>query len=154
MTEQAATPTTPDAAQGRLAELSSNPDWGAKVVGQDPAAFAEFQTLTKTVAGGTAAVAEATSKANDAKMTADFLAGPLPAGFPDLGTPVGAELAQILKGEKTISPELHRAVKNKLDSMIASADWRARFDAKDETALRDWHLATVLLTAPVAEKAA
>jgi hypothetical protein len=147
-------PTTPEAATARLGELSSSSEWSSKVVGNDPTAFSEFAALTKTIAGGTAAVAEATSKANDAKMTADFLAGPLPAGFPDLGTPVGAELAQILKGEKTISPELHQAVKHKLDGMIASADWRARFDGKDETALREFQLATVLLTADVAGRTA
>jgi hypothetical protein len=81
------------------------------------------------------------------------LAGPLPAGFPELSTPAGAELAQILKGEKTITPDLHRAVQAKLDSMIADAGWRSRFDAKDQTALREFQLATTLLTADVSEKA-
>lgn len=146
----AAAPATPEAATARLTELSSNPDWTSKVIGQDPTTFAEFQALTKTAAAGTAALAEATSAANNAKMVNDFLAGPLPSGFPDLATSAGADLAQILKGEKTISPELHRAVQDKLDLMIADAGWRDRFDAKDQTALREFQLATVLLTAEVA----
>lgn len=151
MTEAAAQqPTTPEAATARLSELSSDPDWSSKVVGQDPTAFAEFQALHRTAAGGTAALAEATSAANDAKMVNDFLAGPLPSGFPELSTPAGADLAQILKNEKTISPELHRAVQEKLNSMIADAGWRDRFDAKDQVALREFQLATVLLTAEVA----
>jgi hypothetical protein len=147
-------PTTPEAATARLTELSSSPEWSSKVIANDASAFGEFAALTKTIAGGTAAVAEATSAANNAKLVSDFLAGPLPAGFPDLSTPVGAELAQILKGEKQITPDLHRAVKSKLDSMIADSDWRARFDAKDQRALREFQLATTLLTADVSEKAA
>ena len=143
-------PQTPEAATARLTELSSNSDWSSKVLAQDPASFAEFQALTKTVAQGTMALAEATSAANNAKMVNEFLAGPLPTGFPDLSTPAGAELAQILKGEKQITPDLHRAVQDKLDSMIADEGWRTRFDAKDQLALREWHLATVLLTAEVA----
>jgi hypothetical protein len=111
--------------------------------------------LTTTIAsGGIAAVAEANAASNNAKLVADFLAGPLPAGFPELSTPEGAELAQILKGEKQITPELHRAVKAKLDSMIADEGWRARFDAKDQRALYEFQLSTVLLTSEVSEKAA
>jgi len=153
MTE-AAMPTTPEAAHGRLAELSSNPEWSSKVTGSDPTAFAEFAALTKTIAGGTEAVASANAAANNAKMVADFLAGPLPAGFPGLSTPAGAELAQILKGEKQITPELHSAVKAKLDSMIADREWGKRFEAKDQTATREFQLATTLLTAQVVGKAA
>jgi hypothetical protein len=100
-------------------------------------------------AATTEGLAEATSTANNAKMVDEFLAGPLPNGFPDLSTPAGAELAQILKGEKTITPELHQALKTKLDSMIASVDWRARFNAKDQTAAREFQIATTLLTAEV-----
>jgi len=103
---------------------------------QRSTAFAEFAALTKTIAGGTEAVASANAAANNAKMVADFLAGPLPAGFPGLSTPAGAELAQILKGEKQITPELHSAVKAKLDSMIADREWGKRFEAKDQTATR------------------
>ncbi len=154
MTEAAAQqPTTPEAATARLSELASSPDFRSKIDAQDPTAFGEFRTLTKTIAGGTAAVAEATSAANNAQMVAAFLSAP-PSGFPDLSTPAGAELAQILKGEKTITPDLHSAVRKKLSEMENDAAWRARFDAKDQVALRDWHLATVLLTADVAEKAA
>lgn len=150
MTEATVQPTTPEAATARLTELSSNPEWSSKVIASDPASFAEFQALTTTMAAATTAgLAEATTAANNAKMTADFLAGPLPSGWPDLSTPAGAELALILKGEKTITPELHQAVKAKLDSMLASADWRARFDAKDQVALREFQLSTVLLTAEV-----
>lgn len=148
-------PTTAAAAQGRLTELSGNQEWGAKVLAKDPTALSEFRTLTTTIAsGGIAAVAEANAAANSAKLVADFLAGPLPAGFPELSTPEGAELAQILKGDKQITPELHRAVKAKLDSMIADEGWRARFEAKDQKALREFQLATTLLTADVSEKAA
>jgi hypothetical protein len=142
--------TTPEAATARLTELSADKSWSDKVTGgNDPTAFSEFQTLTKTIAGGTAALAEATSAANNAKLVSDFLAGPLPAGFPDLSTPAGAELAEILQGKKHITPELKGAVKAKLDSMIADAGWRTRFDAKDQTALREFQLATTLLTADV-----
>jgi hypothetical protein len=149
MTE-AAQPTTPEAAQGRLTELSSSPEFRSKIDAQDPTAFSEFQALTRTIAGGTTALAEATAAANNAKMTADFLAGPLPAGFPDLSTPAGAELAEILQGKKQISPELRTAVKAKLDSMIADREWGKRFEAKDQRAMREFQLATTLLTAEVA----
>ena len=147
-------PATPEAAQGRLTELSGSPDWHSKIDAQDPAAFAEFRALTTSAAGNTAALAEANAAANNAKLVADFLAGPLPAGFPELSTPAGAELAEILQGKKQITPELHRAVKAKLDSMIADSGWRASFEAKDQRALREFQLATTLLTAEVSEKAA
>jgi hypothetical protein len=148
MTE-AVQPATPEAATARLTELSSNPDWSSKVIGGDPATFAEFQALTTTAAGNTAALAEATAAANNAKLVADFLAGPLPEGFPELSTPAGVDLAEILQGKKQITPDLHRQVKVKLDSMIADSGWRDRFDAKDQTALRQFQLATTLLTADV-----
>ena len=143
-------PSTPETATARLTELSSSPEFRSKIDALDPTAFSTFQSLTKTIAGGTAAVAEATSVANDAKMTADFLAGPLPAGWPDLQSPAGAELAQYLKGEKTISPELRQEVQKKLDEMTADASWRERFFAKDQVALREWQLSTNLLAAKVA----
>jgi hypothetical protein len=156
MTDEVATqPTTPEAAQVRLSELSADRAWADKVLAQDPIAVGEFQNLTTLVAGKTTVETLATdlSAFNGAKMVDQFLAGPLPAGFPDLSTPAGAELAQILKGEKQISPELHSAVKAKLDSMIADAAWRARFDAKDQVALREFQLATTLLTADVTRAA-
>jgi hypothetical protein len=141
-------PSTPADAQARLGELSADSVWADKVLAQDPAAVGEFQSLTKTAAGSVTVdtLAHKLSDFNGAKMVDDFLAGPLPMGFPDLSTPAGADLAQILKGEKTITPDLHRAVQAKLDSMIADAGWRSRFDAKDQTALREFQLATTLLS--------
>lgn len=148
-------PSTPEAAQGRLNELSADPVWAGKVLALEPVATGEFQSLTKIVAGGVTVetLSGALSDFNGTKMVDQFLAGPLPAGFPDLSTPAGADLAEILRG-KSITPELHRAVKAKLDSMIADSGWRARFDAKDQAALREFQLATTLLTADVSEKAA
>jgi hypothetical protein len=148
MTEAAAQqPTTPEAAQARLTELSSSPEFRSKIDAQDPTAFSHFQALSKTIAGGIAEVASATTAANDAKLVSDFLAAP-PAGFPDLQTPAGKDLAEILQG-KSITPELRTAVKAKLDSMIADREWGKRLEAKDQTALREFQIATVLLTAEV-----
>jgi hypothetical protein len=153
---QFAAPSTPAAAQTRLTELSADKTWGAAVLNKDPVAFGQFQKLT-TVAAGNPTVetlAHELSDFNGAKMVDQFLTGTLPSGFPDLSTPAGAELAQILKGEKTITPELHRMVQAKLDSMIADREWGKRFEAKDQTAMREFQLATTLLTAQVVEKAA
>jgi hypothetical protein len=55
---------------------------------------------------------------------------------------------------KPITPELHLAVKAKLDSLIADREWGKRLEAKDQTALKEFYLATTLLSADVAEKAA
>ena len=45
-------------------------------------------------------------------------------------------------------------MQTKLNSMIADSAWRARFDAKDQVAIREFWLATTLLSADVSEKAA
>jgi hypothetical protein len=43
-------PTTAAAAATKLAELRSNPAWGAKVLAQDPSTLSEFHSLAKLVA--------------------------------------------------------------------------------------------------------
>lgn len=152
MTEQVQQPATPEAATARLTELSADKSWADKVLAQDPSAVADFQHLTRLAAGKPTVetLAHNLSDFNGAKMVDEFLSGPLPAGFPDLSTPAGADLAEVLRG-KPITPELHGAVQAKLDSMIADAGWRARFDAKDQVALREFQLATTLLSGTVAE---
>ena len=150
MTE-AVQPSTPETATARLTELSADSAWAAKVTGNDPTAFSEFQALTKTAAGGIAQVASATTAANDAKLVSDFLAAP-PSGWPDKETPAGKDLTEILQG-KPITPELHRAVKAKLDSLIRDQEWGKRLDARDETAVKEFYLATTLVNATVSEKA-
>jgi hypothetical protein len=156
MTDEIQAPATPAAAQTRLSELSKDGAWADKVLAQDPVAVGEFQTLTKIAADNPTVetLSHELSDFNGAKMVEQFLAGPLPSGFPDLKTPAGAELAEILMGAKTITPELHSAVQAKLDSMISDREWGKRFEAKDQTAMREFQLATTLLTAQVVEKAA
>jgi Histidine kinase len=150
MTDAVVQPTTPEAATARLTELS-NTDWAAKVAGNDPTAFSEFQALTKTAAGGIAEVASATAAANDAKLVSDFLAAP-PAGWPDAETPAGKDLAEILQG-KPISQELHDAVTKKLSSLLRDQEWAKRLEARDEAAVKTFYLATTLASAAVSEKA-
>jgi hypothetical protein len=151
-------PTTPEAATARLNELSTADGgaWAGRVLAQDPAAFGEFKALTEIVAGNPTAetLSGALSDFNGKKLVDQFLAGPLPAGYPDLESPAGKDLAQMLRGEKQITPELRVAVQRKLTELTADAGWRARFDAKDQTALRDFQLATGLLASDVSEKTA
>jgi hypothetical protein len=153
-----AQPTTPEAATARLNELSTADGgaWAGKVLAQDPVAFGEFAALTKIVAGNPTAetLSGALSDFNGKKLVDQFLAGPLPAGYPDLESPAGKDLAQMLRGEKQITPDLRDAVQKKLNELAADAGWRARFDAKDQTALRDFQLATGLLASDVSEKTA
>jgi hypothetical protein len=146
-----ATPATPEAATARLSELSSNPEWSSKVDAQDPVAFADFQKLTTIAAGNptTETLAGALSDFNGKKLVDQFLAGPLPAGYPDLESPAGADLAQMLRGEKQITPELRQAVQKKLNELTADAGWRTRFEARDQTALREFQLACGLLASDV-----
>jgi hypothetical protein len=152
MTEASAAPATPETASARLSELSSNPEWSSRVAGgNDPATFAEFQALTKIVAGNptTETLADALSDFNGKTLVDQFLAGPLPAGYPDLESAAGKDLAQMLRGEKTISPELRQAVQKKLNELTADAGWRARFEARDQAATRDFQLACGLLASGV-----
>ena len=148
-----AQPTTPEAATARLSELSADSAWAGKVISQDPVAFSDFQKLTTIVAGNPTAetLSGALSDFNGKKLVDQFLAGPLPAGYPDLQSPAGADLAQMLRGEKQISPELRDAVQKKLNELTADAGWRARFEARDQTALLDFQLACGLLAANVSE---
>jgi hypothetical protein len=160
VTDSAAQPTTPEAAQGRLAELSSNPEWGAKVISKDPGALSEFQNLTKLIAsepappaaGTVEAMSLETSRTNDAKMLTDYLASAGENGFPDLGSVAGKDMVEMLNG-KPVSQEIHNAVKAKLDAMMKDKDWVTRFENREQRALREFQIATVVLTAPVMAKA-
>ena len=158
MTE-AVQPTTPEAATARLTELSSNPEWGSKVIAKDPTTFAEFQSLTKVIAtplpptAGTAeAMALETSRANDARMLNDYLATAGKDGFPDPTSDVGKDLVEMLAG-KPISQQLHDAVQAKLDACFKDKDWVTRFESREQLAMRQFQLATHLLAANVMEKA-
>jgi hypothetical protein len=148
-------PTTPEAAQGRLTELSSNPEWSSKVLANDPATFAEFQGLTKVIAtpvppaAGTAeAMALETSRANDSRMLNDYLATAGKDGFPDPTSAAGKDLVEMLAG-KPISQQLHDAVQAKLDACFKDKDWVARFESREQLAMRQFQLATHLLAANV-----
>jgi hypothetical protein len=159
MTE-VAPPTTPEAAQGRLAELSSNAEWGSKVMAKDPTALAEFQNLTKLIAsdpppaaGTVEAMSLETSRTNDAKMLNDYLATAGENGFPELTSAAGKDMVEMLNG-KPVSQEIHNAVKAKLDSMMKDKDWVTRFENREQRAMTEFQIATVILTAEVAQKAA
>jgi hypothetical protein len=153
--------TTPEAAQGRLTELSGNPEWSSKVTAQDPATFAEFQSLTRLIAkepgppaAGTAeALALETSRTNDAKMLNDYLATAGENGFPELTSAAGKDMVEMLNG-KPVSQEIHTAVKAKLDSMLKDKDWVTRFENREQRAMREFSIATVILSSNVMEKAA
>jgi hypothetical protein len=158
MTE-AVQPTTPESATARLTELSSNPDWSSKVLAKDPTSFAEFQGLTKIIAkepepdAGTAeAMAMETSRANDAKMLNDYLATAGENGFPELTSAAGKDMVEMLKG-KPVGQEIHDAVKTKFDAMLKDKDWVTRFENREQRAMREFQIATVILTADVMEKA-
>ena len=153
-------PSSPEAATARLTELSSNPEWGSKVLAQDPTTFAEFQSLTKVIAtppppaaGTVEAMSLETTRANDARMLNDYLATAGKDGFPDPTSAVGKDLVEMLAG-KPISQQLHDAVAAKLDAMIKDKDWVTRFESREQLAMRQWQLATHLLAANVSEKAA
>lgn len=158
MTESAQ-PTTPEAATGRLNELSADRAWGDKVLAQDPTAFGELQSLAKVIAGKPAPVASTveamsleTTRSNDAKMLNDYLASAGKNGFPDLTSPAGKDMVEMLNG-KPVSQEIHTAVKAKLDAMFKDKEWVTRFDNREQRAMREFQIATVVLTAPVMEKA-
>jgi hypothetical protein len=159
MTE-AVQPTTPEAATARLTELSSNTEWGSKVIGKDPATFAEFQNLTRLIAsdppaaaGTVEAMSLDTTRANDAKMLNDYLATAGENGFPELTSAAGKDMVEMLNG-KPVSQQIHDAVKAKLDSMLKDKDWVTRFENREQRAMREFQIATVILTAEVAQKAA
>jgi hypothetical protein len=152
-------PQTPEAATARLTELSSNPDWSSKVLAKDPTSFAEFQGLTKQIAkepepaAGTAeAMALETSRTNDAKMLNDYLATAGENGFPELTSAAGKDMVEMLNG-KPVSQEIHNAVKAKFDAMLKDKDWVTRFENREQRAMREFQIATVVLTAPVIAKA-
>jgi hypothetical protein len=156
---ESAQPSTSEAATARLNELSADGAWAGKVLAQDPTAFGELQNLTKTIAkepepaAGTAeAMALETSRTNDAKMLNDYLAAAGENGFPELTSVVGKDMVEMLNG-KPVSQEIHDAVKVKLDSMLKDKDWVTRFENREQRAMREFQMATVVLTAPVMEKA-
>lgn len=157
MTDQ---PQTPEAAATRLTELSGNPDWSSKVLAQDPASFAEFQSLTAliarepeaSVAGTAEAMALELSRANDARMLNDYLATAGENGFPELTSAAGKDMVEMLNG-KPVSQEIHNAVKAKLDSMLKDEDWVRRFENREQRAMREFQIATVVLSAHVIAEA-
>jgi hypothetical protein len=151
-------PSSPEAAQGRLAELSGNPEWSSKVLANDPTSFAEFQSLTTLIAGPpapaagtTEAMALETSRTNDTKMLNDYLATAGENGFPELTSAAGKDMVEMLNG-KPVSQEIHDAVKTKLDAMLKDKDWVTRFENREQRAMREFQIATVILTADVVAK--
>jgi hypothetical protein len=127
---------------------------------KDPTALGEFQSLTKLIASDpppTAGTVEAmsldTTRANDAKMLNDYLATAGENGFPELTSAAGKDMVEMLNG-KPVSQEIHNAVKAKLDSMMKDKDWVTRFENREQRAMTEFQIATVILTAEVAQKAA
>jgi hypothetical protein len=160
MTE-AVQPTTPEAATARLNDLSADSTWAGKVLAQDPVAFGEMQSLAKVIAGEAAppaagtieAMSLDTTRVNDAKMLNDYLATAGENGFPELKSAAGKDMVEMLNG-KPVSEEIHNAVKAKLDSMLKDKDWVTRFENREQRAMTEFQIATVILSAPVMGKAA
>src|SRR6266436_8912670 len=55
-------------AQARLDQLQADPDWGAKLVSRDAATYAEFDALSRKVAGVDAAPSPAVSDTAQAQL--------------------------------------------------------------------------------------
>jgi hypothetical protein len=73
------TPATPEAATARLTELTADKEWGLKVTAGDPAAVAEFHSLTelsvREPAQTAEQIAEASQRAADDRNLKSFLDG-------------------------------------------------------------------------------
>lgn len=103
-------------------------------------------------AAGTAeAMALETSRTNDARMLNAYLATAGKNGFPELTSAAGKDMVEMLNG-KPVSQEIHDAVKTKLDAMLKDKDWVTRFENREQRAMREFQIATVILTADVVAK--
>lgn len=67
--------------------------------------------------------------------------------FPERGTPVGDDLWNLLDGKTPIEPGLEQKVEAKLKQFYADQAWCTRLMQGDPLTMREWHLATALLTA-------
>src|SRR5262245_22409076 len=68
-------------------------------------------------------------------------------GFPMRDTPVGDDLWNMIEGRSPVSPELQAQAEKKLASFLNDADWRQRLERKEETAMRQFHLASTIIAA-------
>jgi hypothetical protein len=84
-------------------------------------------------------------------MLNDYLATAGENGFPDLTSAAGKDMVEMLNG-KPVSQKIHNAVQTKLNQMLKDKDWVTRFENREQRALRECQIATVVLTAPVVAK--
>jgi hypothetical protein len=148
-----AAPATSRQAAARLAELRETPEWGAKVLAQDPSALSEFHALSKLVAQ---------SNPIDIVMSGEA------AGLPDTGYNGQPSLAaaarevpalresglsddvikELLSGRESTPQELD-AVKRFKAMRHSSKDWVDRYLKGDHEAVRESRLMSmVLMQAP------
>lgn len=150
-TEVVAPPTTPEGAHARLAELTGNAAWGAKLLAGDTAVKAEFTTLSTIIAGPEAAAPTAeqlagrSERASNDANTREFIRSTRESVDVSDGV-----LAQIIGGEKVSKAEFD-AAKAWKSRHFADEGWTKRLLAGDAEAKRDWFNCSVILSSNVKE---
>ena len=145
MTEVAAQPTTVEGAQARLAELTGNKDFGAKLMAGDVATRAEFQSVSQLAAGlekrpGAEELSAISEREADGRNTADFIAGVRES------VDVRDEVLRQAIHDETVPAAEHNAVQQWLKRHMADKAWGARLLSGDADARRELFLASVTLS--------
>jgi hypothetical protein len=150
--QPATPPTTPEGANVRLAELSSDKSWGDRLVAGDTAVRAEFDGLTRLISGTDTSVtaeqlaARSEREAND-RNTQDFIRGVREQV--DVRDEV---LQQVIRGEKVSQAEFD-AAKQWQSRHFQDQAWVRKFLAGDLEAKKEHFLASVILASEIKETA-
>jgi hypothetical protein len=161
-------PTTAEGAQTRLAELTANSEWGAKLTAGDAAARTEFDNLS-LLAAGVSGAAASTGFEQPVSPTVEQLieqqkaaeaqreVGLLDAYFNSVGIPStdqAADVRDYASGKISVTPELRAQVEAKVESFKRDKEFIKRVFDGDREATRLLSIASAILCAPVKEASA
>jgi hypothetical protein len=137
---QVAKPENVVAAEKRIAELQRDPEFFKRLHGGDPAAKKEWAEANAIAATFDSAGAERLTQQVGALARFNHI---------DPNSDVGADLVAMLAGKNTVTPELHRSAKIRLDALKADKVWVQKYLDDDVGAKQTLAALSAVLAAKV-----
>jgi hypothetical protein len=144
-----AAPATSQQAAARLAELRETPEWGARLLAQDPTTLAEFHAVSQLVAQGdpidiimSGEAAGLPNSSRDGQPSLAATAREIPS-LRESGLSDGV-IKELLEGRESTPQELD-AVKRFKTARHSSKEWIDRYLAGEHEAVRESRLMSIVL---------
>ncbi|MCW2011784.1 hypothetical protein ABH978_004904 [Bradyrhizobium ottawaense] len=159
-------PTTPEAAQAALQTRIADPDWGGKLLANDPATRSDWENLSKIAAGDAEAIASAKAAkpaAGDPPKTLEQLAAESDAAARSrqvtslLDTArerfdISPVIEEQLRSGATVTQTEFDAVSKLRAQRMNDPDWSARLLKGDPIAGRESFLMSIVLSSEIKQK--